>query len=409
MWDGHMSKGKHPEKALNAKLVQHLAEPGRYADGNGLYLIVDPSGAKRWVLRIVVRGRRRDMGLGGLRAVSLADARQLAQNYRGEARSGGDPLANRKEATATIPTFQEAALNVHKGLIPSWKNPKHAAQWIGTLERYVFPQVGKRPVSQISSADVLRVLSPLWLEKEETAKRLAQRISTVIRWARAAGYFSGDDPVAAARPALPRQKRNVKHHKAVDFEHVPELVMRIKNCSSLPISRLALEFLVLTASRTKEVLEAPWSEIDEGKKLWVLPVERTKTTREHRVPITARMTEILREAKSLSADSELIFPSPTTARSLSYNTLLHVLQKRVGSKATVHGFRSSFKDWTAETTNFPNEVSEMALSHKISNSVEAAYRRGDLLEKRRELMNAWEDFICNPGKNITAVDFKAHG
>jgi hypothetical protein len=155
-----MPKGKHPDKALNAKLVQHLAEPGRYADGNGLYLVVDPSGAKRWVLRIVVQGRRRDMGLGGLKAVSLADARQLAQIYRGEARSGGDPLANRTEATATIPSFQEAAHKVHEGLRPSWKNPKHAAQWISTLERYVFPQVGKRPVSQISSADVLRVLPP---------------------------------------------------------------------------------------------------------------------------------------------------------------------------------------------------------------------------------------------------------
>jgi len=402
-----MPKGKHPVKALNAKLVQHLAEPGRYADGNGLYLVVDPSGAKRWVLRIVVQGRRRDMGLGGLKAVSLADARQLAERYRADARSGGDPLADRKEKTATIPTFQEAARKVYEGLRPSWKNPKHAAQWISTLERYVFPQVGKRPVSQISSADVLRVLSPLWLAKEETARRLAQRISVVIRWARAAGYFTGDDPVAATRPALPRQKRNVKRHKSLDFQQVPELVKQVKGCSSSAVSRLAMEFLILTASRTKEVLGATWHEVDEDKNLWVLPVGRTKTGREHRVPLTTRMKEILSEAKSLSPHAELIFTSPTTGLSLSYNTLLHVLQKRIGSEATVHGFRSSFKDWAAETTNFANEVSEMALSHKISNPVEAAYRRGDLLEKRRELMKAWEDFLCNSGQNIVAVDFKA--
>jgi integrase len=404
-----MPKGKHPDKALNAKLVQHLAEPGRYADGNGLYLVVDPSGAKRWVLRIVVQGRRRDMGLGGQKAVSLADARQLAHIYRGEARSGGDPLASRKGATAITPTFQEAAYKVHEGLRPSWKNPKHAAQWISTLERYVFPQIGNQPVSKISSADVLRVLSPIWLGKEETAKRLAQRISAVIQWARAAGYFSGDDPVAAARPALPRQKKNVKHHKSVNFQQISELVRLVKGCSSLPISRLAMEFLILTASRTKEVLEATWHEIDEGKNLWVLPGERTKTGREHRVPLTPRLKEILSEAKNLSPHAELIFASPTTGLSLSYNTLLHVLQKRIGSEATVHGFRSSFKDWAAETTNFSHEVSEMALSHNISNPVEAAYRRGDLLEKRRELMNAWENFVCNPGQNIVTVDFKAQG
>ena len=404
-----MGKGKHPEKALNAKRVANLSVPGRYGDGNGLYLVVDKSGAKRWVLRTVVRGRRRDMGLGGVRTVSLADARLLAQGYRGVARGGGDPLANRKEATASIPSFEEAALKVHEGLRPSWKNPKHADQWIKTLERYAFPIIGKCPVSQVSSAELLRILSPIWLAKEETASRLAQRISTVIKWARAAGYFSGDDPMAAARPGLPRQTNKVRRHPSVDFNVVPDLVKRVRGCNSLPTSRLALEFLILTASRTKEVLEATWAEVDETQSLWVLPTERTKIGREHRVPLTRRMKEILREARNVSMGSELIFASPTTGRSLSYNTLLHVLQKRVGSTATVHGFRSSFKDWASETTNFANEVSEMALSHKIPNPVEAAYRRGDLLEKRRELMVAWEDFICSPGDRIVAVDFKAQG
>ena len=404
-----MPKGKHPEKALNAKRVQNLSEPGRYADGNGLYLIVDLSGAKRWVLRTVVRGRRRDMGLGSLKTVSLANARQLTQGYRGVARSGGDPLANRNDATATIPSFEEAAWTVHEGLRPGWKNPKHAAQWIKTLERYVFPHFGKRPVSQVSSGDVLRALSPIWLEKEETANRLAQRISAVIKWARASGYFTGDDPVEAARPGLPRQSGAVRHHTSVDFNDVPNLVQRVRECGSLPTSRLALEYLILTASRTKEVLEANWNEIDEAKNLWVLPAARTKTGYEHRVPLARRTKEILSQAKLLSMGSELIFESPTTGRALSYNTLLHLLQKRVGSTATVHGFRSSFKDWASETTNFPNEVSEMALSHKITSSVEAAYRRGDLLEKRRELMAAWEEFVRNPDAKIVSFDFRARG
>ena len=402
-----MPKGKHPTAALNAMRVAKLSEPGRYADGNGLYLIVDASGAKRWVLRTVVNRRRRDMGLGGLKAVSLAEARQLAKSYRAIARSGGDPLSNRRKERAVIPSFEHASRTVHKGLLPGWKNPKHAAQWLRTLERYVFPTIGKRPVSQVSSGDVLRVLSPIWLAKEETASRLAQRISTVIKWARASGYFSGDDPVEAARPGLPRQTGRVRRHTSMDFNEVPDLVERVKECRSLPTSRLALEFLILTAARTKEVLEATWAEIDEAKNLWVLPPERTKTGLIHRVPLTKRMGEILREARDLSNGSQLIFASPATGRPLSYNTLLHVLQKRVGSTATVHGFRSSFKDWASEITTFPNEVSEMALSHKIANRVEAAYRRGDLLEKRKALMAAWEDFICNPGDKVVATDFKA--
>ena len=215
------------------------------------------------------------------------------------------------------------------------------------------------------------------------------------------------DPVEAARPGLPRQTGRIRRHISADFNEVPDLVKRVQECRSLPTSRLALEFLILTAARTKEVLEATWAEIDEVKKLWVLPPERTKTGPIHRVPLTTRMEEILHEAQDLSTGSKLIFVSPATGRPLSYNTLLHVLQKRVGSTATVHGFRSSFKDWASETTTFPNEVSEMALSHKIANRVEAAYRRGDLLEKRKALMAAWEDFICNSGAKVVATDFQA--
>ena len=404
-----MPQGKHPINALNAKRVSKLSEPGRYADGNGLYLIVDKSGAKRWVLRCVVAGRRRDMGLGGLKTVSLAEARQLAQSYRTIARSGGDPLANRRQKRAIIPTFEFASRNVHKTLLPSWRNPKHAAQWIKTLEEYAFPIIGKRPVSQVASGDVLRILSPIWLRKPETGKRLSQRIATVLKWARANGYFSGDDPVAGAMAGLPRQLRKVRRYASVNFDAVPTLVEQIRDCSSEPISKLAFEFLILTASRTKEVLEARWEEVEPSTKLWILPPERTKTSQPHRVPLTDRMEEVLQEARTLSPGSQLIFPNVRTGKPLSYNTLLHVLQKRVGSTATVHGFRSSFKDWASETTNFSNEVSEMALSHKIPNKVEAAYRRGDLLGKRRELMQAWSDYVCGTTGQVVSVKFGSIG
>jgi integrase len=403
-------KGRHPINALTPLRVSKLSDPGRYTDGNGLYLVIDQSGAKRWVLRTVVKGRRRDMGLGGIRIISLAEARTTAQRYRAIARNGGDPFEERHRKHAVIPTFEEAAVAVHANLVPSWKNPKHAAQWIRTLEEYAFPLISQRPVSQISSGDVLRILSPIWLEKQETAKRMSQRISSVIKWARASGYFLGDDPVEAAKIGLPRQSRRVRRHASVDFHAVPELVEQLRKCPSQPISKLALEFLILTASRTKEVLEASWEEVDQPKQLWVLlPPDRTKTGQPHRVPLTERMVEILKEAQALSLGSHFIFANPGTGLPLSYNTLLHVLQKRVGSSATVHGFRSSFKDWAAETTTFSNEVSEMALSHKIANRVEAAYRRGDLLEKRRGMMAAWEDFIFNQNVKVVTVDFKAQG
>jgi integrase len=400
-----MGKGKHPVNALNAMGISKLSAPGRYADGNGLHLVIDKSGAKRWVLRTVVRGRRRDMGLGGVRTVSLAQARVTAQRYRATARSGGDPLEERRRENKSVPSFEKAAFTVHAGLVPSWKNPKHAVQWINTLKRYAFPVIGSRPVSQITSADVLRILSPIWIEKPETAKRLSQRISAVIRWARASEFYTGDDPVEAARAGLPRQNHDVQHHASLHFEQVPELIRKLRACSAYPESKLALEFLILTAARTKEVLEAKWDEVDLEKRLWVVPAIRMKMEETHRVPLTSHAMKLLEQARALSPDSEFIFPNQTTGKPLSYNTLLFVVQRRLGLATTVHGLRSSFKDWASETTKFPNEVSEMALSHKISSKVESAYRRGDLLEKRRQLMGAWTDYVCGNTGWVVAEEF----
>jgi integrase len=401
-----MAKGKHPVNALTAMGVAKLSAPGRYADGNGLHLVIDKPGAKRWVLRTVVRGRRRDMGLGGVRTVSLAQARATAQRYRAIARSGGDPLEERRRESKATPTFGKAAITVHAGLLPSWKNPKHAAQWINTLKRYAFPLIGTRPVSQITSADVLRILSPIWTEKPETAKRLGQRVSAVIRWARASEFYTGDDPVEAALAGLPRQKHDVRHHESLHFDQMPVLIRKLRACSAKPESKLALEFLILTAARTIEVLGAMWDEIDFEKRLWIVPASRMKMKETHRVPLTSHALDLLEQARALSPDSEFFFPNQITGKPLSYNTLLFVLQRRMGLSTTVHGLRSSFKDWASETTNFPNEVSEMALSHKIPSKVESAYRRGDLLEKRRPLMAAWGDYVCGARGQVVAVEFR---
>jgi len=404
-----MAKGKHPVNALTAMRVSRLSAPGRYADGSGLHLVIDKSGAKRWVLRTVVRGRRRDMGLGGVRTVSLAQARLTAQRYRAIARSGGDPLEERRRESKAIPTFEKAAITVHAGLVPSWRNAKHAAQWINTLKRHAFPLIGPRPVSQITSADVLRILAPIWTEKPETAKRLSQRISAVIKWARASEFYTGDDPVGAALAGLPRQKHGVQHHKSLAFDHVPELVLKLRACSANPESKLALEFLILTAARTTEVIGAKWDEVDFDKRLWTVPGSRMKMKETHRVPLTSHAMDLLERARSLSPDSEFIFPNQITGEPLSYNTLLFVLQRRLGLTATVHGLRSSFKDWASETTSFPNEVSEIALSHKIPSKVESAYRRGDLLEKRRPLMAAWGDYVWGAKGQVVSVEFGSGG
>jgi hypothetical protein len=244
-------RGKHPEKALSALKIRSLKEPGRYADGNGLYLVVDPSGAKRWMLRTVVQGRRRDIGLGGTSLVSLAEAQEKALSYRKRAREGGDPLAERRRVEAKAPTFSEAARRVFDEHFPSWKNVKHASQWMNTLRQYAFPMIGDMPVNEIDSPHILRVLSPIWLSKPETARRVRQRIGTVLSWAKAAGYRTGDNPVEGVAKGLPKQRDRNEHHAAMPFADIPAFVERMRGDTGHgEITRLALEFLILTATRT---------------------------------------------------------------------------------------------------------------------------------------------------------------
>ncbi len=382
------NRGPHPHKALSATAVRALKEPGRYGDGSGLYLIVDDSGSKRWMLRTVVQGRRRDIGLGGLSVVSLAEAREEAATLRKIARQGGDPLAERQKARAEIPTFKQAATMVHEEHAKAWKNKKHVAQWINTLKEYTFPHFGNRPVDQIGTAEVLNALSKIWLAKPETARRVRQRIGTVLDWAKAAEYRSGDNPINGIAKGLPKQPKRKSHHAALPYVEVNSFIAELRQTNANESTRLAFEFLILTATRTSEVILAEWSEIDLEKKTWTIPAERMKSGRKFRVPLTPRCLEILKRARELSDGSLFVFPSQTAKKPLSTMVFLMMI-RRMGKDITAHGFRSSFRDWAAERTNFPRQVCEMALAHSVSDKTEAAYLRGDLFDKRRELMDTW--------------------
>jgi integrase len=394
--------GKHPDKALTQVRINAIKSPGRYADGNGLYLKVSKTGAKRWELRTVVKGKRCDIGLGSLKLVSLAEAREAARAGRQLARNDGDPLIARRAARLVPPTFREAAETVHQSHAKAWKNPKHADQWINTLKTYAFPAFGDRRIDQIETPDILRALSPIWLTKPETARRVRQRIGTVLDWAKAAGFRSGNNPVEEISKALPRQPDRKGHHAALSYSELPAFLVRLQGCDAGETVRLSLEFLILTAGRTNEVLEARWSEFNLAEGSWTVPGARMKAGREHRVPLSDRAIAILGRLKELSVASEYLFPGRSRSKPMS-NMALLMTMKRLGLKETVHGFRSTFRDWTSERTNFPREICEAALAHIVKDKTEAAYRRGDLFEKRRELMALWADFAAGSGTKIVQL------
>jgi integrase len=397
-----MPKGRsHPVNALTAVTVRNIKQAGRYADGNGLYLVVDPSGAKRWALRTVVKGRRTDIGLGSARLVSLSEAREHASTMRKLARSGGDPLSERRRERRVIPTFAEAATTVHAERSPTFKNPKHAAQWIQTLTTYVFPLFGDRGIDRIEASDVLKALSPIWLTKPETARRVKQRIETVLDWAKAHGFFSGDNPAANVGEVLPRQGNTTQHFAAMDYKVIPSFVESLSGAPGSEATRLGLELLVLTALRTKELRLGQWTEINWAAEAWTIPPERQlkkKRPVPHVVPLAPRCLEILRQLQVLAVGSRFIFPGKTGSKAVSDMTFLMAL-RRLGFSETGHGFRSSFRDWASEESNHRSEVIEKSLAHEIPNKVEAAYRRGDLLSKRRVLMCDWAEFVIRKSES----------
>lgn len=383
--------GPHPNKALSPAKVRSLSTPGKHADGNGLYLIVDPSGAKRWLLRTVVQGKRTDIGLGGLRVVSLAQAREETVRLRAMARDGADPLAARQAEKRTTPTFEAAATKVHESHTGSWRNEKHKKQWIDTLKQHVFPVFGKKQIGSITSADAMQALSPIWTTKPETARRVLQRIRTVMDWAKASGHRVGDNPVEGVTKALPKQTAPREHHAALPYQKVANFIKKLDKSDAGESARLAFEFTILTTARTNEVLGAKWNEIDFQKKTWTIPATRMKAKQAHRVPLASRCIEILEKSQKLNKASDYIFPGRGDKKPLSNMVFLMIL-RRMEIEVTAHGFRSSFRDWASEQTNYPNAVCEAALAHTIKDKVEAAYHRTDLFEKRRSLMAEWADY-----------------
>jgi integrase len=388
---------------LSALKVSRSVEPGMYADGGGLYLQVTGPGAKSWIYRYMLRGREREMGLGSLSAVCLADARAKAAECRSLRQAGVDPIDRQMEArhqarfnAATALTFRDAVssyINSHRA---GWRNPKHIWQWGATLATYANPTLGDLSVQAIDTTLVLKVLEPIWAIKPETASRLRGRIEAVLDWAAVRGYRKGENPArwrGHLSKLLPARSkvRKVKHHTALPFAELPGFMVTLRAQGG--IAARALEFTILTAARTGEAIGATWAEISEAEKVWVVPANRMKAGKEHRVPLSGSALAILKEMKSKKdAREDFVFPGGKRDKPLSNTAMIAVLRRMDRGDLTVHGFRSSFRDWAAERTNFPSEVAEMALAHAVGDKVEAAYRRGDLFERRRRIMTHWAKF-----------------
>lgn len=388
---------RRPTKALTAQFVRNIKVPGKYFDGHGLYLRVEKNETKFWVQRIMIKRKRTEIGLGSAELVSLADVRAIALENYSLARAGGDPLNKKKEEQSVL-TFSEAAQQVFELYKPTWKNAKHAQQFISTLQTYAFPKIGKIKVGDITPADVLRVVSPIWTKKHETARRLHQRISTVFKWTIAKGWRQ-DNPAENIGQALPKLSKVKQHRKALPYDEVAACIDAVKNSKAGVTTKLAFEFLVFSASRSGEVRGALWSEIDFDKAIWEIPAERMKMKRPHRVPLTPPMVDILKKAKHFESESQLVFPALLRQKPLSDGTLSKLV-KELGFNVDIHGFRTSFRTWAQEKTNFPREVAEMALAHNVGNAVEQAYARSDLFDKRRRLMEVWAAFIGGKKDNV---------
>ena len=389
---------------LTVKLIQAIKEAGRYGDGDGLYLEVGHTGSKSWILRTTVQGRRRDLGLGGISWVSLAEAREKARAFRKIAKDGGDPLAERR-AKEGMPTFEEAARTVYEISKPGWrKGGVHVKHWISSLERHAFPVIGGRPVNTIQSGDVLAVLQPIWFEIPETARRVKRRIRQVMQWAKGANLYANENPVDAATGSLPRHVAGqVQHYAAMPYDALPAFMAELAQRKG--ISALALRFLILTAARSGEVRGATWAEIDREAAVWTIPGARMKAGKDYRVPLTAEALVALDAVRGL--DPDLVFPGQRRGKPMSDMTLTAVLRRMERGEFTAHGFRSTFRDWAAERTSAPREIAELCLAHFVGNAVERAYRRSDLFDKRRKLMDQWARFCTSAGEGGKVVELRA--
>lgn len=379
---------------LSAIEVSKKTKPGRYGDGGGLWLQVSKFGTKAWIFRYMIAGKARHMGLGDLNTFSLQEARERARKQRQLLVDGIDPLAaietDRAERAKLI-TFNEAAVQYIAAHRAGWKNVKHADQWRATLETYAGPIVGNMSVADIETPHILKVLAPIWTDKTETATRLRGRMEAILAWATVRQFRSGDNPARWRGHldkllAKPTKIAKVRHHPAMPYTAVPSFMEHVRGMDS--ISARALEWTILTAARTGEAIGTRWEEIDLATKVWTVAGDRMKAGREHRVPLSERTVSIL---ASLPREGEFVFPGAGKGRPLSNMAMLQLL-RGIDPSLTVHGFRSSFRDWAAERTNYPRDIAEQALAHTIKNATEAAYRRGDALEKRRRLMQAWASY-----------------
>lgn len=399
-------------KELSALVVGRLSAPGHHAVGGiaGLYLYINQAGARSWVLRTMVGGKRRHMGLGGFPDVPLAQAREKARKAHDEIAQGVDPIAERHAAKAklrakqaTDKTFRQAAESYIETQSVTWRNPKHRAQWASTLETYAYPFMGDLLLQDVGQDHVLAALEPIWKIKTETASRLRGRIESVLDWATVRGYRTGDNPARwkghldKLLPA-PGKVQKVQHQRALPIDEINTFMIALRKMDGM--AARALEFVILTATRSGEVRGATWKEVDLKARLWTIPAERMKAGKEHRVPLTPRCVEILK-ALPRTQDSTFTFFAPRGG-ALSDMALTAVM-RRMEVDAVPHGFRSTFRDWAGERTNYPRELAEQALAHTQRDKVEAAYRRGDALEKRREMMLRWEYFICTGTPNETQL------
>ena len=389
-----MGQGK-----LTVKKVRAINEPGLYGDGNTLYLRVARGGSKQWVQRLTIHDKRHDIGLGGCSWVTLAEAREAAYANRRLARRGGDPLAMKRRPK--VPTFREAAQRTHEALRPRWRNEKAAVTWMHQLERHALARLGEMPVDRIDREDVLAVLTPIWTTKPETGRRVRRNIRATLKWCQAHGFVqfnAAGEVIDGALPSMPAVKA---HLRALPHQEVAEAIHTIDTSRASLSAKLALRFLILTAARSGEVRGATWTEMYDD--LWKIPGDRMKAAVEHRVPLSTPALEVLEQARTLHDRSGLVFPSPVRrGRTLSNMTLTKVLRDTgLAERATVHGFRSSFRDWCADTGK-AREVAEAALAHTVG-GVEGAYFRSDLFERRRRLMDAWAAYLNGTDAKVVAL------
>ena len=390
---------------LSALKVARAKQPGMYADGGGLYLRVAEGGSKQWVFRYAVGTRDRDMGLGPVHTLTLPEAREKAREARLLRLEGIDPIeakgarmAALKAADARAMTFKQCAEGFIRDNEASWTSARHRQEWVGSLVRLVYPTLGSLPVAAIDTPLVLKVLKPIWEKTPETASRVRGRIENVLGWATVHHYRAGDNPArwgGLLEHALPARSKiaKVEHHAALPYAEIGAFVAELRQDSG--VAAACLQFITLTAARLDEARSATWDEIDLPNRIWIVPARRMKADKEHRVPLSAGAVVILKQMQEIR-QSDYVFPGRLEGRPIGDNTIWRLAKEAAGSDITIHGLRSSFRDWAAERTSFPREVAEMALAHAIPNAVEAAYRRGDLFEKRRRLMDAWAEFCAKP-------------